>query len=653
MYRFVQIHGKKIMAVFSVFLMIAFAYTGKYGAGSSTRNPIIGTIDGNTKLHSSELAQAKHSWDMLMNLPWRNNQRQADRLGPQISAQINQHPIMFLLLQKEAQRMGVAVSNDLLQTELVNMPGYESADEDRRANAARAISDLLLVVQGFQRGASAIKVSEPMVKRELAASAQTISLNAVDFSAGKYRDKVPPPTAEQLKKQFETYGDVIKGGTSANNPFGFGYKYPDRLKLQYIALPRSDVRKAVESAKTPYDWRVEAQKIYFQNPGRFPTTNKDAAKDGLSLGSGGVKQTPTTRPFAEVENDIKNQLIDAETNKRMDAIRERINTALATDWVTYHNAVPTTTSSVAPTSAPAPLSSLHVPYDSFEYLQKLAASIQNDFGVLPTVVSLADKWLRGEDLSKLAGIGGANALLDVGEVPFGLYLMARTAAFLPANRREETGVLQVLEPARLVRDSAGTTYFVRVSAADPTRKPATLSEVENAVHDDVITAAAYAQAKAEANKLLDQAREKGLSAAAGGKGVIRIGSLNHRPGESVPALSLPAGAAANTFLDGAFDLLATPTSRPSGKPVALIEIPREGRAIVAELDNVDATWTAKSLPFEEAQVQAGLTGQFQSDFARTWFSYPSLSSRLNFVPDTSFKDSEAPPPSPQPSAPIF
>src|SRR5437667_9683812 len=120
MYGFIQKYGKQIMAVFSVFLMIAFAYTGKYGAGATSRNPVIARL-GTDKIYNSELAQARASWDLLKKLPYRQTERQtlmqAHRLGPDAFLAINQHPIMFLLLRKEAQRMGVSANNDILQTE--------------------------------------------------------------------------------------------------------------------------------------------------------------------------------------------------------------------------------------------------------------------------------------------------------------------------------------------------------------------------------------------------------------------------------------------------------------------------------------------------------------------------------------------------------
>ena len=79
MYRFLQIHGKKLMAVFSAFLMIAFALpsASKYAGGS---DPTVGRIGaGRDKVRASEVYNAKRSWDTLKNIPRRDGQGYFDR----------------------------------------------------------------------------------------------------------------------------------------------------------------------------------------------------------------------------------------------------------------------------------------------------------------------------------------------------------------------------------------------------------------------------------------------------------------------------------------------------------------------------------------------------------------------------------------------
>lgn len=658
MYRFFQKHGKKLMAVFSAFLMIAFALPAASRFTGSGQNPVIGTL-GEEKLRLREYISAKHSWDVLKTIPGQNNRSLADEFGPMTVAQINQNPVMYLLLQKEAQSMGVAVSNDQMQSLITNAPQLFRGDEARQDNVKLALRDFLLVRLAFGRAANAIKVSQPILDREQAEFLQSITLGAVEFNTAKYTDKVPAPTAEQLKAQFEKYADVAKGGVSESNLFGFGYRYPNRVKLQYIVLPKDEVRKQVEASKDAYAWRVEAQKFYIQNPAQFVSTTQPESKpeDALSLGSGGVKKGPTTKPFGEVEEKIRKDLIDAQTNKRLAQITDRLNTTLASDWVSYHAVTPdepVSSSATAPTSAPTtqrvPLSSLRVAYNSFDYLQKLADAIQKEFAIRPTVVQLADKWLTAEELEKVPGLGQAHA--DGRSVTDDL--LGRLSAFLTKEQQKEADVLHVMEPTKPLRDAIDNVYVARVTEAEASHKPASIAEVEATVKADVITAAAFAMAKADAGKLLDAARKEGLKAAAGATPVTTVGPISQRGGQVVQTLAL-TGSSATEFIVEAFKLLTTATSRPNGEPVRLVELPRDGRVFVTELGKVEALWTTRSLPYEQSQLRAMVMNQWQAGFARNWFDFTSVKSRLKYVPDASFQEGEThiPPSLPPPPPPIF
>lgn len=656
MYRFLQKHGKKIMAIFGAFLMISFTLPAAYRYGDNSRNPVVGTLEGE-KLYANELFEASRSWELLSGLPIQGGSA-VDILGPAAVAQIRQHPVLFLLLQKEAQRMGVRVNNDMLESIVRNSPGMLSGNEERDQLLRRAISDILLVRQGFQRATSAIKVTEPMISQQLAELQQSITLSAVEFNAAQYTEKIPAPSAEQLRAQFEKYADTLRGAASEGNPFGFGYRYPDRVKFQYIAIPRVDVRKVVEAAraKDPYAFIVEAQRYYLQNRAQFPSTQPaEKSADAFSLGSGGSTKpaatAPTTKPFELVEQEIKDRIIDAETDRRVAAITERINQQLAADWAAYSAARPNAATTQGTTSRPAaPPTSLGAPYDSLEYLTKLAAVIQKDFGVLPTVVSKADAWLTHEDLAKLPGVG----LAAVGGIPLADYIMAFSTPFVAeSDRDDQMNLIEVMEPTRPLNDSANNVYIARVSAAEPSHKPATLTEVENQVRADVIARQAFELAKADANALLAKARENGLETASGGKGLVSAGPLTRRQGQVVPTLTL-TGDAATRFVDGAFKLLSTPTSRPTGKPVRLVEMPQDGRVFVAELGNVDAMWNERTRPMAEAQIRQMVEQELATLFGEEWFDYQAVTTRLSFKADEDFRIEDlAPPARSQPVRPLF
>ena len=646
MYRLVQRHGKKILAVFSAFLMISFAASGMLTPGGGMGNPVIGRMDGQ-KIYGEEVFVARQDWQRLTQLSDGRGRSLAAALGPVVEEEINRNPILFLLLQKEAEKLGVTVSNDALQSVLTNTPGLMTTDPDRNDQIARAVRGLLLVAQSAQRAGSVVKITEPMVRHELAQLGQSITLNLADFTTAKYLDqaKQTEPTAEQLKAHFEKYADTVPGNPTEQNPFGFGYKYPDRVKLQYIVIPKSDVRKAVEASRTAYDWEVEARKYYRQNQQQFKAEPTTQASQSFDLSAPSTR--PTTRPYEQVQGQIKDDLIDAETEKRMASIRDRLVSTMATDWVAYRNAVgaDSTAPTTAPTTAAAPESSVGVPYTSFEYLQKLAQQVQQNknFGVLPTAVSIADKWLTLDDLNQLPGIGQAH----MNGVPVGSYIMSTALPFVPQAQREQGGWLRVMEPTRPMEDSNESIYIARVSAAEPSHKPVSIADVEQQLRADLLTARAYELAKADAMKLLEQARQKGLKDAAAGQAIVTAGPITNRPGQVIPSLAL-TGPAADRFVNRAFRLLSTgSTTRPAAaattaaattapaaaKVVDLIELPRDGRVLVAELGDVQAMWTERSLPMEQAQIHMALGTRLMTRFLQDWFDYESVIARTRFVPE--------------------
>ena len=697
MYRFIQRHGKKLLAVFSAFLMVSFAASGMLTPGAGGNNPVVGRINGKEKIRGQDVFIARQDWQMLTRLPGGPQGRPlSSLLGPQIEAEITRQPILFLLLQKEAEQLGVTVSQDNLQSTLTNTPGLVTTDPDRNEQISRAVRGLLLVLNAGQRAASVIKVTDPMVKHQLAQVQQSITVDLVDFTTAKYLDqaKAHQPTAEEIKAHFEKYADTVAGDVSDGNPFGFGYKYPDRVKLQYVVVPKADVRKVVEASRTPYEWEVEARKYYRQNQSEFKAgaTTQPAKPFDMSATS-----QPTTKPYEVVQQEVKDKLVNDETERRITAIRDRLVSTLGADWVAYRNAVganapaltgapagaATQATSAPTTGAAAPESSQGVSYASFEYLQKLAQQIQanKQFGVLPAAVSIADRWLALDDLNKLAGVGQAH----LNGVPMGSYVMSTALPFIPEAQRKEGGWLRVMEPTRPMVDPNDSIYIVRISAAEPTHRPAGIAEIEPQLRADLLTARAYELAKADANKLLEQARQQGLKSAAGDRPIVTAGPLTHREGQVVPPLAL-TGPAADRFVNRAFRLLAT--TRPSGaaapskaastspattgpaganavattqgapagggpRPVDLIELPRDGRVLVAQLGDVQAMWTDRSAPMEEAQIQRALTMGFMQRFIQTWFSYDNVVARLNFTPEGNPEHLESGTAPQQPPPPIL
>lgn len=662
MYRFIKKYNKRLFAIFAAFLMVAFvAGYGLTPSGPSS-DVVVGTIgEADEKVYAEDLRTAEAEWQLLMRergfqtqlgalpvaflLGW--NEMSAMQLmqgrAPMPVEAINENPRLFYLLREEAERMGVTVSNDQVQEIVVNATEQRPRPADEQRFLEQSIHDLLLVNAAFQRAASVIKVSQPM-KRFEQARQQSMSVNLVEFNASDFADQVPPPTTQQLQKQFATYADVVPGdagaspespGSPTTNPFGFGYRFPDRVKLQYIAIPRSEVRKSINQSRGDYEWEVAARKYYQQHQDEFPTTRPAGDFDPAA------STQPTTRPFEEVKDEAKNRVLLPEVDKKISEIQSLIVASLNADYQALLKANDGKTPTTAATQS-APASSLGVPYTSYEYLEKLADRIQSQTGIRPTIVSMTDQWRDAEALSTLPGIG-SSATSD--GTPFAQYVMAAAEPLVPeTQRRDETNVLRLWEPSTVLREAGGSAlgdiYIARLTEAQPEQAPKSLEQVRDAVVKDVIAAEQLARAREAAGKLLDAAKQSGLTAAAtqAGKTLISTGSFDGQ-GMEVPGYSLSAEAR-TAFVEEAFKLLSTPAPREGAQPVAILELPQTGKIIVAELKDVRQEWTEDQVPLRLAAMTYQIRDQLTRIFEFEWFNYDQARKRVGFESDLDRDDSE-------------
>ncbi len=671
MYRFMQKNKKRLLAIFAVFLMIVFILPTGLDQMGGGRDPVLAKL-GDEEVHASEFQTAEQEWRMLTELRAGGPRSQfgmqvpfAYRLGwnpatsemellqgipPGPVRAINQNPRLYLLLQQEAKRMGLGISEDRVNEILVNeLAGAIPPDEQSMERLRQAVANFLAVQVAFERASSVIKLSEPAVKHALARRTQNVTVNVAELPAPAYAETVPAPTTQQLQAQFKKYRDVSPVASPTDNPFGFGYRYPNRVKLQYISVPREAVRKMVEASRDEYKWEVEAQKYYLQNQSQFPTTQGSqpttaTTQSATQATTQNVTQAPgaTTRPFEEVREDVKGRIVVPEVERRAAEIQSRIAAIMSADYQTFRNATAGSPAGSATQPANAPNSSQGVPYNSYEYLQRLAQTIQREFNVLPTVAAYDDQLRSEEQLATLPQIGMATIAEE--NLPFAQYVTIAAQPFLPEDQPENANALAVWAPSRPLRDAANKGYIIRLTAADPAHAPRALAEVQDAVRADVIAAAAFEQAKADAATLLEQAKQSGLRQAgqSAQRNVLTVGPFPAEIRGKLPGLELEGDESTARFADGAFDLLSTPAPRDGAKPVGLIELPREGKVYVAELADVQARpqMAMFSGDTPEGEIERGMLGELERAFEVDWFNFENAKERLNYVATEAPRESE-------------
>ena len=85
-----------------------------------------------------------------------------------------------------------------------------------------------------------------------------------DFDSLLFADTQDEPTEEQILKHFEKYKNYFPDQISPDNPYGFGYKLPDSVRLEYIAVKLDDV---AETVTRPIQEDIES--FYQRNRERF------------------------------------------------------------------------------------------------------------------------------------------------------------------------------------------------------------------------------------------------------------------------------------------------------------------------------------------------------------------------------------------------
>src|SRR4051812_25612629 len=271
MYKLMRKYNKKLLAIFGVGLMIVFVLPTQMKNNTGRGEGVYGHV-GDEKVSAEEVRQARAEWSALNHevlRPIRDPYTGRGRLLPLAQAffgqdvgngfaikQITDHAPMYWLLQKEAHQRGVRVSERDVEAELSQLNflsndqkdqrllDFSSLSEAQQQGMRQVVANAMLVRASFQHAADAVKISQPIRDRGVARYLQRIRVQATDFSAADFMANVSAPTPQELTEQFNKYADVDpETAESKANPAAYGYRYPDRVKLQYVEIPRAELTK--------------------------------------------------------------------------------------------------------------------------------------------------------------------------------------------------------------------------------------------------------------------------------------------------------------------------------------------------------------------------------------------------------------------------
>ncbi len=175
------------------------------------------------------------------------------------------------------------------------------------------VGQLLSVLQYGQILCSNEGLTARQILHTASVEQESIDVEYVEFDASVFVDpNRPEPSDDQLKEHFDRYKTFFPNEMTDENAYGFGYKQPDRVSLEYIAVMLDDVRQIVD------DPTQDEMGDYYRRYKEQLFTEPPDPNDPNSL--------KRVQSYAEVSDSISKQLFTDKTNTRADSILQEART---------------------------------------------------------------------------------------------------------------------------------------------------------------------------------------------------------------------------------------------------------------------------------------------------------------------------------------
>ena len=238
--------------------------------------------------------------------------------------------IFWVLLLNEAQNAGIRVSNaqvgELLGRAIPQLFEGQTYSQlmgaiirQQRIPEQQVLTTLGKLLAIYQYSAI-ICSNEDMTVREIKQIAdyeeEPIDLEFVKFDSAVFAEKQNEPNEKKITEQFDKYKAIAPGTISDDNPYGFGYKLPVRVRLEYLAVKLDEVKTIV---KRPT--QDEIGEYYSRNKETLYT--QEVPSDPNDPNSPKIKKT---KSYAEVAGSISQQLFKDKINSTAQNILQEAKT---------------------------------------------------------------------------------------------------------------------------------------------------------------------------------------------------------------------------------------------------------------------------------------------------------------------------------------
>ena len=167
-------------------------------------------------------------------------------------------PIYWILLKHEARAAGMGTN----RAEVVGILGqlaqqrlgqsYEQFVYQMGASyklpeeqIIKIFGDLLAVLQFSRLATHTTDVTTSQIQHQSSWAHETVEAQFVKLEAKTFLDAVDPNASPDLAAHFNTYRSFSAGQISPENEHGFGYRLPDRIRLDYLVVKLGDLKDTV------------------------------------------------------------------------------------------------------------------------------------------------------------------------------------------------------------------------------------------------------------------------------------------------------------------------------------------------------------------------------------------------------------------------
>ncbi|MBN2136298.1 MAG: hypothetical protein JW720_00680 [Sedimentisphaerales bacterium] len=237
--------------------------------------------------------------------------------------------VFWLLLKEEAHRAGIRVANaevGQLLTRMIpqlfnNQQNYQTLIGAMQAKGyaekqiLEAFGDMLAILQYAHVICSGENVTINQAKQLAALQGETLDVDFVRFDAEVFAKTAAEPNEEEVVEHFNKYKNIKPYTVTNENPYGFGYKLPDRLRLEYIAVKLDDIAKIVKKPT-----HEEMESYYKKNTALFVEEVPADPTDPNSL------LIEKTKDYAEVVDSISERLVNDKIKLKAESILQQAKT---------------------------------------------------------------------------------------------------------------------------------------------------------------------------------------------------------------------------------------------------------------------------------------------------------------------------------------